>query len=190
MCFIEAVEIHSILFPTCISELLRPGSSNSFPDSLEVRDQEGSGNGMCFHAQQTRRNWVTVIILLLCAVAADKQGHGCWEATAVWWWQLDTVLVPVTSFLGHCHERYGGNRYLLNLCADPWITTTCAVFDPIRPSIAASAPNSLEWEVVASLDGGTAGNCWEHSANLLPRGPQGSFLSTKDCKLFLMIHSA
>ena len=60
---ILTVEIHSILFPTCTSELLRPGSSNSFPDSLEVGDQEGgSANCMCFHELQTRRRsgWMSL----------------------------------------------------------------------------------------------------------------------------------
>lgn len=46
------------------------------------------------------------------------------------WWQLDTcsrAQSPASWVLPW--GSYGGNRYLLNLCADPWITTTCAVFD-------------------------------------------------------------
>lgn len=140
---ILTVEMHSILFSTRISELLRPGSSNSFPDSLEVGDQEeASANCLCFHEQYTRRwKWVNTIILLLCAVAADKQGHGCERQPQCRWWQLDTCSCaqsPASWVLPW--GSYGANRYLLNLCADPWITTTRAVLDLSTFHSSLSAP--------------------------------------------------
>ena len=73
---ILTVEIHSILFPTRISELLRPGSSNSFPDSLEVGDQEeGSANcAFMSNRQEDGSGWISSCCSVLWLLTSKAMG--------------------------------------------------------------------------------------------------------------------